>query len=51
VSDVKRIRADLAVAYAAALEAVVIELAGRAPHDVELTERAAHGLLGLPPSP
>jgi AcrR family transcriptional regulator len=41
----------VAAAYAAALEAVVIELAGQAPYDVELAERAARGLLGLPPSP
>jgi hypothetical protein len=41
----------VAAAYAAALAAVVIELAGQAPYDVELAERAARGLLGLPPSP
>jgi hypothetical protein len=41
----------VAAAYAAPLEAVVIELAGQAPYDVELAERAARGLLGLPPSP
>lgn len=32
-----------------ALRAVAIELAGRAPHDTELAERAVRGLLGLPP--
>lgn len=40
----------VAAAYAAALEAVVIDLAGQAPYDVELAERATRGLLGLPPS-
>lgn len=32
------------------LEAVGIEAAGHAPHDVELAERAIRGVLGLPPS-
>jgi len=32
-----------------ALESVAIQLAGRAPHDTELAERAVRGLLGLPP--
>lgn len=40
---------DLAAAYLVALEAVVIELAGRAPYDVELAERAVCGLLGIQP--
>jgi hypothetical protein len=37
-----------AAAYVAVLEAVAIQLAGRAPYDVVLTERAARGVLGLP---
>ncbi|WP_166351945.1 TetR/AcrR family transcriptional regulator [Phytoactinopolyspora limicola] len=32
-----------------ALEAVAIELAGQAPHDIDLAERAVRGVLGLPP--
>ena len=40
---------ELANAYLAAVEAVGIELAGRAPYDVELAERAVRGVLGLPP--
>ena len=40
---------DLALAVLGALESVAIQLAGRAPYDVELTERAVRGLLGLPP--
>lgn len=43
--------AETAAAYLGVLEAVGIELAGRAPHDVELTVRAVRGLLGLPPPP
>jgi AcrR family transcriptional regulator len=34
-------------AFLAILESVGIELAGNAPHDVELTERAARGVLGV----
>jgi AcrR family transcriptional regulator len=40
-----------ASAFITALEAVAIDVAGRAPHDTELVERAARGLLGLPPQP
>ncbi|WP_117214769.1 TetR/AcrR family transcriptional regulator [Allorhizocola rhizosphaerae] len=36
-------------AYLSVIEAVVIALAGQAPHDTELAERAARGVLGLPP--
>lgn len=39
---------DTAEAFIAALEAVAIGLAGRAPHDVELAERVARGVLALP---
>lgn len=38
---------DIARALTGAVEAVTIELAGRAPHDVELAERAVRGLLSL----
>ncbi|WP_156725026.1 TetR/AcrR family transcriptional regulator [Streptomyces apocyni] len=41
---------ETAQAYLATLEALGIELAGRAPFDVELTERATRGVLGLPPA-
>ncbi|MGW1477813.1 hypothetical protein ACWCQF_05440 [Streptomyces rubiginosohelvolus] len=41
---------DTAAAVVAALEAVPIAVAGRAPHDVTLTERAVRGVLGLPPA-
>jgi AcrR family transcriptional regulator len=41
---------DTALALIGALESVAIQLAGRAPHDIELVERAARGLLGLPPA-
>ena len=37
----------LARACVGALEGVVIQLAGQAPHDEELAERAIRGLLGL----
>jgi AcrR family transcriptional regulator len=37
----------LAGAFMGALEGVVIQLAGKAPHDVELAERAVRGVLGL----
>ena len=39
----------LASAFLGVLEAVGSQLAGQAPHDVEMAERAARGLLGLPP--
>lgn len=41
----------LAAAYLAAIEALAIALAGHAPFDADLTERAARGILGLPPVP
>lgn len=41
---------ETARAYLSALEAVVIELAGEAPYDAELAERAVRGVLGLPPT-
>lgn len=40
-----------AAAYTAIMEAVGIELAGQAPHDLELMGRAVRGVLGLPPTP
>ncbi|MGK5556545.1 TetR family transcriptional regulator [Actinomadura kijaniata] len=40
-----------AAAYTAIVEAVGIELAGQAPHDIELVERAVRGVLALPPTP
>lgn len=42
---------EMASAYLGVLEAVGIQLAGHAPHDVELAERAVRGVLGLPPTP
>jgi AcrR family transcriptional regulator len=39
---------DVAAALLGTIEAVGIELAGRAPYDAELAERAVRGLLGLP---
>ncbi|RJL27169.1 TetR/AcrR family transcriptional regulator [Bailinhaonella thermotolerans] len=42
---------ETARAYLATVEAVVIALAGREPYDAELADRAARGLLGLPPAP
>lgn len=42
---------DMASAYLGVVEAVGIELAGQAPHDVDITERTVRGLLGLPPDP
>lgn len=39
-----------ASAYLGVLEAIGIELAGHAPHDIELADRAVRGLLGLPPA-
>ena len=41
---------ETALAYLGALEGLVILVAGRVPVDVELAERAARGLLGLPPA-
>lgn len=40
---------DTAQAFISVLEAVAISVNNRKPHDVELTERAARGVLGLPP--
>lgn len=40
-----------AAAFLAVLESVAIEVAGQAPHDVELVERGVRGVLGLPPDP
>jgi len=37
-------------AFLAALEAVAIELAGSAPHDIALISRAASGILGVEPT-
>ncbi len=42
---------EMASAYLGVLEAVGIQLAGHAPYDIELVERAVRGLLGLPPNP
>lgn len=42
---------EVANAYVAVVEAVGIELAGCAPYDVELADRAVRGVLGLPPPP
>lgn len=39
---------ETARAYLAVLESLGIELAGRAPFDVELAERVCRGVLGLP---
>jgi AcrR family transcriptional regulator len=41
---------ETALAYLGAVEAVVIQLAGKAPVDAELAERAVRGVLGLPPA-
>jgi hypothetical protein len=38
-------------AYLGAVEGPVINLAGEAPFDAVLAERAVRGLLGLPPAP
>jgi AcrR family transcriptional regulator len=40
----------MAQAYFGAVEGLVINLAGRAPDDADLAERAVRGLLGLPPA-
>ncbi|MFC7618342.1 TetR/AcrR family transcriptional regulator [Actinokineospora soli] len=37
-----------AAAFVGAVEGVVSQVAGNAPHDVELVERAVRGVLGLP---
>ncbi|GAB3536392.1 TetR/AcrR family transcriptional regulator [Arthrobacter tecti] len=42
---------EVAAAYTAIVEAVGMELAGHAPHDIELMERATRGVLGLTPTP
>jgi AcrR family transcriptional regulator len=39
-----------ASAFLAVLESVAIEVAGRAPHDVELVERAVRGIFGVAPA-
>jgi AcrR family transcriptional regulator len=39
---------ETALAYLGALEGLMSFVAGRAPHDVALAERAARGILGLP---
>jgi AcrR family transcriptional regulator len=36
--------------YLGAIEGLVINVAGQAPHDAALAERAARGVLGLPPA-
>jgi hypothetical protein len=41
----------MALAYFGALEGLVSLLAGHAPFDVELADRAVRGVLGLPPAP
>lgn len=41
----------MARAYTGVLEAVAIEVAGHAPHDLELMDRAVRGLLGVAPGP
>ncbi|MFD7609563.1 TetR/AcrR family transcriptional regulator [Streptomyces sp. NPDC059828] len=41
--------AETASAYLGVVEAVGISLAGHAPYDVELAERAVRGVLNLPP--
>ncbi|MFI1283756.1 TetR family transcriptional regulator [Streptomyces sp. NPDC020858] len=41
---------ETAQACLGVVEAVGIQLAGQAPHDTELAERAVRGLLGLPPA-
>lgn len=41
----------LALAFVGALEGTVVSLAGHAPHDEVLAERAAAGVLGIQPSP
>lgn len=41
----------MARAYLGAVEGLVINLAGQAPFDAVLAERAVRGVLGLPPAP
>ena len=41
----------IATGLAGALEGLVIQLSGQAPHDAVLAERLVRGLLGLPPEP
>lgn len=41
---------EMASAYLGVLEAVGSQLAGQAPYDIELVERAVRGLLGLSPT-
>ncbi|QSB06486.1 TetR/AcrR family transcriptional regulator [Natronoglycomyces albus] len=41
---------EMALAMVGALEAVPIQLVGRPPHDMVLTERTVRGILALPPS-
>ena len=41
----------LALGYLGAIEGLTIQLAGRAPFDVQLAERVVVGLLGLPAAP
>lgn len=41
---------ELAIALGGALEGLVISVAGREPFDEQLAERAARGVLGLPPA-
>jgi len=41
----------LALGYLGAIEGLTIQLAGRAPFDVQLAERVVLGLLGLPAAP
>jgi AcrR family transcriptional regulator len=42
---------EMAFAFLSVLEAVGIQVAGRASYDVALAERAIRGVLGLPPAP
>lgn len=42
---------EMAYAYLGALQGLMISLAGHAPFDVELAERAVRGVLGLPSTP
>ena len=41
----------LALGFVGVIEGLGIHLSGQAPYDVQLAERAARGVLGLPPSP
>lgn len=42
--------ATTAAVFLGVVEAVGIELAGQTPYDIQLTERAVRGVLGLPPA-